>query len=961
MSDLTFLLDIEHCDPADATDTGTEYYSDATYGTGSGDTPADTPFLEILDGVPPRVLELGTGGLASGPTQPRRITANLKRYQSGENQLTALDGRNILGRSGYLRVVGVGGDGTVWTLDNPAVVANGANITTSESSRDISIGIQPHVRAHQIKLPRSRLLGYPNGLRGNGNTSEADVPYNTVPTALTLVALVLTPQVWTVGATDHQTIFGQDSVHAYFEETGTNERRLMLDVRNAANTAWHTLTGSAFDPDEDVHAMSWRFNTSTLATRFGLDSTFEDITAPADFGALTANWKLGRLQTSLTDVFDTIAGGFALFDAWLTDSEVVDVISERMTGSEDNLLWFFPGETAAGDILDYAAVNAAAPLDATLTDATAAPLFTGTAQLAGVALNEVTGYVQNAPMVPIDPSRKIYRIGNDVGAIFDVFDRGVPYAIEAAYSSPLDFADNPPTVSGNVTTCPHMGGLVRVHTEVDGVENTADCGGLGLYDFSLNLGFLVGGGSRVTWGTTDLDTVYLSPPWAQEIFYYWDGVNLGTKYIWTSSFWQLLTNASSDPDVASYSVFVYLDDATFMEVTFQLERRIRVAFKVEAWEDAGDAHARVLMDGNVIGSATAAGKLLRTAASTLVPALGGPTLGFTADHFGVLPVRLWSTVAATDAAAEDAQRLYLFNNPGPSTTGLEGLWYRHTGDQAVLVDETTNSNDGTVDSGAVWGPKPGCVSPISAARSLLTDAGVTVTLRDSAYDAIGGASGRFINTEKSIAQAAAEILDGAGLYLLLNPDGTATIGLQPDPATATPVGTLFVDDPHPAEVNDLPPSLVRCNWGPNPTVQTSVLAGADDDRKSFASQAWRTTDYEIGTNRQVYADEDPPNGRRLEINTGFVSQSAAKAEAARRGEIWKNPRPVRRCRVLGRLDTDGSLLGEGGGFNTIEVGEVYTIRWREPDPVLDTPTYVEETVQVLSLTQTEESDEILVR
>ena len=238
------------------------------------------------------------------------------------------------------------------------------------------------------------------------------------------------------------------------------------------------------------------------------------------------------------------------------------------------------------------------------------------------------------------------------------------------------------------------------------------CAGLGGTEFSLNLGRDFSD-STVDWGNTVLDTVFQSPPWAQEIYFYWTEDNTQGRHIWFSNFWFLRFQPSVDPDVGEFLLSV--DTTVFpLQFYFQLQRGQRVALKVEAWESGGDAFARVLINGKVIGSDSIVGADLDDSASssTTRPSLGHFTIP---QQFSAMPMRLWSVVGATDEEAEDLQRLYLFNSPEPDAPGLEGLWYRQEVDSGglgttlYLVDETVNGYDGVIDPGAFWGSQSACV------------------------------------------------------------------------------------------------------------------------------------------------------------------------------------------------------------------------------------------------------------
>ena len=201
-----------------------------------------------------------------------------------------------------------------------------------------------------------------------------------------------------------------------------------------------------------------------------------------------------------------------------------------------------------------------------------------------------------------------------------------------------------------------------------------------------------------------------------------------------------------------------------------------------------------------------------------------------------------------------------------------------------------------------------------------------------------------------VSQTAASLLSGGGLYLLHDPDGTVLIGLIQDPATATPSATFRVEfvnlDP---DEYIFQPSVIEARYAPNPFVQTSVLAGADAGRKSFAERLYRSLDQPVGDNRQLYNDDAAPSGRRLVSDTRFTLRTPAQTEAVRVANHWDSPRPMRTFYVIGN---DSSATDQG--YTGYKPGSVVKIQ-------SDRLTGGEATVLILDTVKSAKADKFVGR
>lgn len=932
---MIFLLDVDVIQIADATTTATRYFSTEKYGTGSGDTPASTQYVPALrsQGIDSKTLAASSSIEAEGRTSalaaPKDVTVRIYHNVAGKNRVSGIDPEtwNLLGQSANLRGVGVGGDGTSYTLSSPFTIANGTVEGHERHGTEYDeITIRPHADAFLTTEPKGRLVGYPNGLRFDGNSAEAEiVGYDSVPSQFTLGAAVLFQRAWDVGASDTQTIAGTRSARLYFTKT-TNEygRQLHFDYE-ASGATTITIDGPEFDADESVKFITARVDTAHASStgvevNFGIDQSFTLAENKSNaFSATAEDWKLGRFRTSTTDSLDTIAGAWFLFSTELADTVLVSYLQSRLTGNESDLVWFFDGTSAGGVLVETASANDSSPLDATITAATAAPLFLGTSSQVGVVMPTILGFQQNAPLTAIDPARKIYRAAYDpVAAISAVVDRQSPYSIEAIYESPLDFADNPPTASGNCTVCPWLGGLVRIHTEVDGVENSADVSGHSIWENSLVLG-------------ENLSTAFASRgfnptggnDYSFEICFSYDAISGSNGHVigqtttgWVEIFASPYANTPDD----QFTFRVLTSSGGQVDMTYDLAPRTTHCVRIEAYEDGSDVRTRLLYFGNVVATGEDLSNTLSLGASTTYISNNLDVLSF--DLLQVGYMRVWSEVGSSDSDAESKHRQYLYEHPDPSTANLEGLWYRFSTDRTSWIDETSNNYHFTVSSTAVWAPGIASTDRLTASKYLLDKSSTAVTFDSTAYDANFSAIAYFLSGGQTaipvtapggassqvglpIAASVPSLLAGGGLYVLLDTDNTATVGLVLDPATATPSATVRVEFVSNHDVRDyrFQPSVIEALYGPNPFVQTSVLSGADADRKAFAERPTRSIEEPVGGNRTLYNDRPAPEGRKWPIDTRFVSIDPAQAEATRIAGHWDSPRPYRTFYIIGRHDS----------------------------------------------------------
>ena len=957
---LIFLLDVDSVPLVSPFTTTTHHFSTESFGTGSGDAPPDIQFTPALgdnrfgtvatglstSGVDNISVDTTLGGelqrvqsspnlRTTGPSRPKDVTIKIAHAVAGQPRVDGIDPEtnNLMGQAAFLRGVGTGGDGTVYTFDDPFTVAKGTVVAHTRHGNEFDeITVRPSSSIHRVTLPGQVLAGYPSGLRFNGSTDYAEITgFTDVPKAFTLMCGALVPRAWDVGS-GTQTFASQRSVSFYFSQATGLGRQLHLSYAHSGGTA--TLDGPEFDADERVHFFTVVVDTEH-ASSTGVEATFYIDQGPGTtventtdaFVYTSEAWRLGRFRTTTTQTADTILGAWALFDTELPARTVRSYTTQRLTGVEDHLTWWFPGDAVSSTLLDYASANAAAPLDAAITGATEAPLFLGTPDLAGTLLPAVYGSQKNVPLTAIDPARKIYRVaGDDVAAVTAVVDRQVPYEIEAEYDSPLDFADNPPTSSGNCTVCPYMGGLVRMHTEVDGVENSADVLGHSFWGNALVLGNDLTD-AHVSWGMTDLDPVYISGEWAVETW-----VALRKKDADTTAdvlaicdFWRMTaTPIQGDGEQIRYTVTVTKSDFSTLSLSYDSCVNTTIPFRIEAKNDgSGGSLARLLVAGKVVDTASDGSTELLTAASAFfTPELGRSTSGDGPDLASYLPVRLWSAAGSSDADAESKHQEYLFENPSPSASDLEGLWYRYSSSPTTLDDETANGYDGTISSTALWCPghatdRLSVVNTILSHPSLTT----TTTFDSSAFSFNPSSIAVHVRDRRPIGDVAADILSGGNLYMLHGPDETVTIGYVRDPATATPDATHWCELVKVEDIDLLfQPSSTVAYYGNNPLVQTSVLAGAEANRRAFAEKPDRVVEVEVGDNRTIYGDEEPPLGRALPINTMFVDRLPAQSVAKVIADMWDTVRPQRTVYLIG---SDGD---RDNGFTSVRPGQILTLR-----------------------------------
>lgn len=950
----TALAVILHLEHVNATTGADSQWFDASTGGYSGLSPRSVQYVPCIDGasVSPFREQVVDGRTVKEPTPPADVSLTLLRYVNGIDRLSALIGRNILGRSATVGYVGTAADGTVYTPAAPFVIAQGQVIPPFKVAPDKwTITVRPQNALYQREVPSRALLGYRTGVLGNGDGAATTVivatGYSTISAATTLVALVLVPRLWDIGASDTHAIWANKGL--FFgakRHTDGYSWRLFCRYSTTTGGTLEEIPGPVIEPDETLRLLSCRFTAATKTAVFGVDTTFSTAVGSAAFVALSAaeDWQMMRFRTDATSVSGTLMGAFMLFTSVLTDGEVAALAAARARGDEATLKLYYRETDGAGTYLDEAAANAASPIDATITAGTETSLFEGPLELAGVKPPLIL-QGQHMPLVPVDHARLIYRASkHPIENASRVMDGGNNFTITHRYSV-KDLVTNAPG-AGEVAMTPDMGGLFRFNSLTDGAELAADIQGSSGWPMSLALG-TDHGFSEVDLGTSLGPDLVSTGGYALEIWFE-TGAELPSSsgVIWSSGF---ITVAMSYVFNKAPYLFVRVE-GTSGDITFDLDPipvLTVVSLRIEAWNNGSDMASRVLLNGVVVDAATAAGTNLTNVVAVppkkaiLADNASIPVLGF--PHVGALPLRAWSLVSPTsrtNAVAEAETRKFLFRHPvngvDAEWSDLVGLWYRFTTDINQVDDETGNGYHGTVVNGGTFGRwRPGlCWSdPLHAPAYLLQEHGgydlaTQLTIADLAYAYLEPAAQDLWFPPETKMSKALAMAAGPG-FVFLRADGTAVLGLVVD-ATAgnsqgTVAGVLEVGEKTVAagEGKGMPPSLVVAEYARIGATGQTALAATDSERRALMSAEVREDAIPIGANATIYGDLPFPDGVRLYSLARFRDAGPTRRELQRLASIWADPRPMYEVRL------------EGAG-RTLQVGDI----WAVTDPLGGATAYV---------------------
>jgi hypothetical protein len=812
-----------------------------------------TPCLDVASMSP--LVERVVDGRATKALAPvADVSVKLTSYLAPGGPTWPLAiGRIILGQSIEVGYVGTDASGTVWTMSARLVIATGTVGPWSDGRRldqmgrqvgGISVTIRSHPALWDGEVPPRKLLGYPGGVLGVSTSGPTG--YSTVPVDFSWQCLCLLPLKWT-SAYARQVLVYHPTVRWYGKQVAADAWQLCAEFTIDGGGTLEELAGPVVAPDEAFHWLDFTFDTAAagggVEAIFGVDGERTTVASATALYATAGDWRLFEDGVAYNN---TISGAYAFFGAAQTGAQLDAYQVDRLTGSETDLVLYYPGPvTSTGKLLDGTRNDAGGPYDIMLGGAGAGvSLLEGDEPLAGTRLPHVY-YAQSLPGVIVGAADSIYRFtsARAVEGVGLVHARGAEWT---AYQSDdlRDFLGGSAPAAGEVTVCAFGGGLVRRGSPVvTGTDESlvADIRGVGggsslRAPWSLALGSNYGGSlvtfagwnallSGLTEWQVDLrvsiqndpdhtfDTIFQSD-WLKVWMLSAAAAGLGRPLMWVQV----------EGTTGTVSNFYDLGLLTTSDVS------------VCAWNSGSDLAVRVVLNGNATVPLQSGGTVptistgnaLLTTGLSASPTLSTATASTQAPYLGVLPMRWWSaTEQGTNAEAETAVRKFLYRDPVDGTDAeyadLVSLWHGPQGDALAAVEDLVGSNDGVISSGTHWRP-PLCQSdPVGAAVHMLVTLGgyalSAVDIDDSAYG-LHGAQSLWIGPEITTPAEAVDLAMGPG-YALLRGDGTVVLGAPIAAEEANARGTLSAADVFEWSDRDLaveagyagPPSRVETAWG----------------------------------------------------------------------------------------------------------------------------------------------------
>lgn len=881
-----------------------------------------------LDGgsVPPIVERVADGRtLKALSSEGATATVRLFGQPGGSDPLGVLSGRVVLGRSATLALAGTAADGTVYTVAAPLVIVSGRVVEIEDDlPYSLAVTIRAHAPLFRRTLPRVPLRGYPGGVIGNGagaSTTVITTGNTTMPAEVTLVAFVLVPLAWDLGASDVHTIAANRSLWWYAKRhTDGWSWRLAVKYTTDAGGSQTEILGPVITPDNKVHPLSLQFDTAAsgggVSATFGDGASFTVATSATAWHLLSEQWQMMRYRSDATSVTSTLIYGWMFFSSLIGPTAIARYIATRAPADADDLFLFYPGPVVSGQLLDYAAANASAPYDATVTAGTAAPSMEGDEGQAGKMLPLIYRG-QHMPAEMIDPLTLTYRVASaDIEGISRVVELGADITVVHA-DDPREFLVSTPGAT-EATVTGWLGGGVRLGAELAEPDRLAvDVQGVGGWPWSVILGSNHGsaGGAYVSFPTA-LNSG--GNDFKFDLYFSYSSIN-STDVVFTSGFVRITRVSIPGRLPQVFTVEVFLSPSGDIEMEVTIPTLTTVAMTVEARELASTVEARVLINGRIAATGESSPT---TSLGTATPSvfLGFPG-GF--PDLGALPMRLWGpgAVATTDAEAEASARKFLFRHPvdgeDAEYSDLVGMWTRPDPSSPIdTVLDDIGTNDGTVVNPGTYGRwRPGLCSdgPLAAAVKTLRDAGVdddAITIAASAWDIEAAPQSLWAEGEEDVASVVDRAI-GPG-YALLRADGTVLLGKMLAPTSGNAVGTLTgaeVYDISPGKANQ-PPSVILARWGMI-GVEQEPVGTADAARAALMSRRVREEVVPIAGNADTYQDEPYPEGRALELRGVYRDRAAALAAAEDLAAQEADPYPVRTVTGIGagRSPAPGEVWG----------------------------------------------------
>jgi len=900
------LLEVDSVDVSSLAAT-THYHSDKAFVSGSGDTPASTQYLPnlLISDLEVYRQAISLDGSTGGSTESdSEITVRLARYLGSDevDRLTEYDGEELFGQTARLLAVGTLPDGTVTTLASPRILVSGTVSDWLRGHDDMEIKITRKQSGVKNLMPTKRLLGYRDGLYFDGSTSYVDTGLAWTPTSFTIMVRMMairnipaSPEfLVSNGGSSSDTV-----LHFYYSDNGYVAARLpSLD----------TIISPTFG-DDDYGVFNWaviQFDESTETARCWLNGEYNDEGwgVPLSWSA-TTNWYIGADVAESFRFFDGAISCVAFFDSFLDEDTVLTYQRSRLTGEEDNLVLFYPGENLSTTLYDYAIANDP-PLDGTIAGSgSSISTGEGDPEVAGNLLPVVIGRFKNALGIPVDPTVQLYRFAASCQEITEVRDRGAPYTITATYDNFDTFSAASPTAGNAVVYVPMA--LVKVGgTLSDQAVITADGLGESLFSYGLQ----TDGAVYTTCGTglaavpqgpfsVEFDLCLTALPSSTHLPIMGD-YNAGSRGFMVSVIDDsshrsgiYVRTCNAKPAVDSY----YFDRAVNL---FEPAR-----FSVVVSESGSTVTVELYKNGVLFGTEDNSGEgLLRNTSSTIALTFGAEYTGaaFTKflDNASFGTFRLWSK-----ALSESEVRQYMFENPDPATSGLAGMWVGSDYDTTTVPDEVS-TNDGAFVGTPTWVGGLSNGSPLAAAVSLLSRyASIDVAdieVAESAWDSSQRGADLLIDQEGTVESYVSLVLASIGGWAVSPPsDYDIRLGATLNPDSLTSSKTILAHEVLSVERlrTVAPPQTWNVGYGPNWHVQTGVelVASVSGSDRSFYSKEIRLASSRAKKNDVRY----PPAGRESSPGGLWTARRGAALQAASLKSLYRLRPELQRVTLLHAL------------------------------------------------------------
>lgn len=247
-------------------------------------------------------------------------------------------------------------------------------------------------------------------------------------------------------------------------------------------------TGGTYTADSgSLESEAWYLALATFDEggdlKLYIDGALKDTVATTGTLPTSGNaWRFGWSYDGSGSKLDGMFQGLALFDDILTSAEIADYSAAPLVGSEDGLLWWYPGRVFSGDLLEGADTNADAPLDAALTGG-----YTTTTAMegpAGTPQPRFLGPVEHALAAGVDENQDIFRVsGKPIQTVTACYEAGTSIAVGDVQNTLRALLVTTPGLN-TFDFCP-LHALIRLDAKDTGGDVAVDVTGEGMGDRSF--------------------------------------------------------------------------------------------------------------------------------------------------------------------------------------------------------------------------------------------------------------------------------------------------------------------------------------------------------------------------------------------------------------------------------------------------------------------------------------------